>query len=476
MSAPTPFFAAAALADRAMRAAGVCTEKPHGVLLALSGGADSVYLLYTLLELSRRRPLRLEAMHVEHGIRGEESRSDAAFCEELCRTLGVPFTVRCVNVPREREQTGEGIEEAARRLRYGVLEAYRAERALDYIAVAHNETDQAETVLYHLLRGSGARGLTGMQVMSGRLLRPLLGISSEQIRSELREAGIAFRLDSTNLDTAYTRNYLRQTVFPALKRVTPEPSHAIARAAALIWRDLSALDRMADAFYADEERRTHRPSLAALEPALLSRVLIRLFRSVGAEMPSAVHIDAAVAQIKRGGISRVSCPSGITLEIGRERIAFLSGEREPLPETLLQEGVTVLRGREAEMALFNSASEKELPHSLIVYKKSNKALISSAKIIGKLFVREARRGDSYRFGGMTRSLSKLFSSRRLGDRERRTLPVVCDDAGILWVPGFGVSERADGRGMPESETLTLLYLPDNEKGQFHAQRHFGDPG
>ena len=147
MSAPTPFFAAAALALRAMREAGVRPHSGCGVLLALSGGADSVYLLHTLLEISRRSPLRIEAMHVEHGIRGEESRSDAAFCEELCRSLGVPLVVRSVNVPLECERTGEGIEEAARRLRYAALEEVRLERGLDYVAVAHNETDQAETVL-----------------------------------------------------------------------------------------------------------------------------------------------------------------------------------------------------------------------------------------------------------------------------------------------------------------------------------------
>ena len=254
MNIPKRFFAAASVASRAMREAGIAEDLEIGILIALSGGADSVYLLHTLLALSRLRPLRLEAMHVEHGIRGRESLDDAAFCESLCLSLGIPFSVVSVDVPGEAERSGQGIEETARRLRYEALRAKRSERGLDYIAVAHNETDQAETVLYHLLRGSGARGLSGMRVLSDGILRPLLSISSEQIRSVLNEEGIAFRVDSTNRDTAYTRNYLRECVFPSLARICPDPSAAIARAASLIERDLSALDRMADVFFADESK------------------------------------------------------------------------------------------------------------------------------------------------------------------------------------------------------------------------------
>ncbi len=468
MSAPTPFFASAAAAKKAICSVGIELSPSCGILVALSGGADSVFLLHTLAELSAHLGFRLEALHVEHGIRGEESMRDAAFCEALCASLALPLSIVRVDVPRECERTGEGVEEAARRLRYAVLEEKRAERGLDYIAVAHSETDQAETVLHHLLRGSGARGLSGMQILSGRVLRPLLSVSAEEIRRTLDGAGISYMTDSTNADTAYTRNYLRECVFPALSRVTPDPAGAIARAASLLSRDLALLDRMADDFFADSERRLHRPSLAALDAPILSRVLLRLFREAGGEMPSAVHIDAAVAQIKRQGISRLSCPSGLTLTVGRDRISLSRSAEEPLSETPLLQGVNELPGRAARILLLDGENEKEIAHFLNVYKKSNKALISSDKIIGKLFVREARPGDAYRFGGMTRAVKKLFAARHLGDAERKYLPVVCDGAGILWIPGFGVREDADGRASAAHKTMTLIYIPDSEKGHCNA--------
>ena len=468
MSASTPFFAYAAAAERTAVSVGVNLSASNGVLVALSGGADSVFLLHTLFELSARLGFRLEALHVEHGIRGEESMRDADFCKSLCGSLSVPISVVHVDVPVECKATGEGIEEAARRLRYTALESCRAERALDYIAVAHNETDQGETVLHHLLRGSGARGLSGMQVLTGRVWRPLLTVSAEAIRGTLDSLGISYMTDSTNADTAYTRNYLRECIFPALSRVTPNPASAIARAASLVSRDLALLDKMADDFYADAERRWHRPSLAALDAPILSRVLLRLFRDSGAEMPSAVHIDAAVAQIKRQGTSRVSCPSGFTLTVGRDRVSLTRSPDEPLPETALVLGMNDLMGREAKILMLNSENEKEAPHSLIVYKKSNKALISSDKIIGKLYVREARSGDAYRFGSMSRSVKKLFSARHFSDQERKIIPVVCDSKGILWIPGFGVREDADGRASAAHEITTLIYIPDNEKGHCDA--------
>ena len=433
--------------ETALRACGFSPDRGEGILVALSGGADSVLLLHGLVLLREKHGFPLAALHAEHGIRGAESLRDADFSKSLCLSLDVPFTLVSLGVPAEAERTGESIETAARRLRYGALEARRAELGYSYIAVAHHRDDQAETVLYRLLRGSGARGLCGMAPRRDRILRPLLGFSGGEIRRLLSDAGIPFAVDSTNSDTIYTRNFLRERVFPLLREVTPEPSDSICRAAELLRRDLACLDGMAEEFFSDPARRCSRSALRALPAPLCARVLRLHAEAAGGEMPEQVHLDAACEKIAGQGVCELSFPSGLMLRIGRDTVSF---EGESLHPTIpLNGGENRLESRGGSLFLL-----KDITDSLNVYKKSNKALVSSDKIVGSLSCRQYLPGDSYRFGGMRREVRKLFASRHLSDRERAALPIVTDGAGILWIPGFGVREGAEGTD------LALLWLSD----------------
>ena len=426
-----------------------------GILVALSGGADSVFLLSCLHRIAESESIRLSALHVEHGIRGEESLSDAELCRRLCSRLSIPLSVVSVSVPKQAKQSGEGIEECARRLRYEALERERARLGLDYIAVAHHADDQAETVLLHLLRGSGARGLFGMAPLRDRILRPLLGFSAREIRELLAEEGIPFAVDSTNADVTYTRNFLRSRILPLLGEVTPDPVSAICRAAELLRRDLTCLDRMAEDLLADPERCHDRAALAALPPPIRARALMGLAARAGCEMPSLSQLDLAVEKIGEVGIFEISFPSAQTLRIGRDRVTFEGEREERLCDEPLEMGENLLLGSRG--TLFLLRGEKDISDSLNVYKKSNKAIVSFDKIIGNLSVRQLLPGDAYRYGGMRRTVKKLFASRRLSDSTRRSIPIVCDGAGILWIPGFGVREGCEARA--GSDHLTLLYIP-----------------
>ena len=233
------------------------------ILLAFSGGADSMYLLYFLKELQKHVSFSLKAMHIQHGIRGKEAEEDRAFSEEQARLFGIPFLSYSCSVPYYAEKEGLGIEEAARILRYRALEqeAYRWQKEKGKktkIALAHHRDDQAETILYHLLRGAGFSGLAGMRaeipVFSGDfldmqeyseagsleeeaskeskeaknskdskesilLLRPLLSLRKKEIQERLKELSIPYREDSTNQDLSYARNYLRLKILPELEKV-----------------------------------------------------------------------------------------------------------------------------------------------------------------------------------------------------------------------------------------------------------------
>lgn len=249
-----------------------------GVVVGLSGGPDSVFLLYALHTLQARIGFTLRAVHVHHGIRGAEADRDAAFSAELCAKLDIPFQAVHVAAPSYAAQHGLSLEEAARILRYEALETARqqltealaAARSSDslatiadspshlpdapsmkgltatfaptaWVAVAHHLDDQAETVLHNLVRGAGLRGLAGMENRRNHVIRPLLSIKREDILKWLEQNKIAYVTDSTNADPHYTRNRIRSTVLPELREINPEASAHIAHSAALL--------READAYF-----------------------------------------------------------------------------------------------------------------------------------------------------------------------------------------------------------------------------------
>lgn len=215
-----------------------------GVVVGLSGGPDSVFLLYALHTLQPRMGFTLRAVHVHHGIRGAEADRDEAFSEKLCAKLEIPFQAVHVAAPAYAAQHGLSLEEAARILRYEALEAARqqlTQAPAAWIAVAHHLDDQAETVLHNLVRGAGLRGLAGMENRRNHVIRPLLSIKREDILKWLKQNDIPYVTDSTNADPHYTRNRIRSTVLPELREINPEASAHIAHSAALL--------READAYF-----------------------------------------------------------------------------------------------------------------------------------------------------------------------------------------------------------------------------------
>lgn len=214
-----------------------------GVVVGLSGGPDSVFLLYALHMLQARMSFTLRAVHVHHGIRGAEADRDELFSAELCAKLHIPFQAVHVAAPAYAAQQGLSLEEAARILRYEALETARQQLTTPtaWIAVAHHLDDQAETVLHNLVRGAGLRGLAGMENRRNHVIRPLLSIKREDILKWLEQNKIAYVTDSTNADPHYTRNRIRSTVLPELREINPEASAHIAHSAALL--------READAYF-----------------------------------------------------------------------------------------------------------------------------------------------------------------------------------------------------------------------------------
>ena len=416
----------------------------QGVLVALSGGADSVFLVRLLAALSARDGFPLRALHVNHGIRGEEALRDENFCRALCRELDVPLAVVEVDVPGVAKTRGEGVETVARALRYEALYTYLSEAPdVSYIATAHNATDHLETVLQHMLRGGGATALLGIRPIRDRLLRPLLCLSGEEIREALTERNIPYMLDSTNADTAIGRNYLRHEVLPRLSQLVPEPWMAVRRMSESLSHDVRYLDDVARKTLASiegDERGLSVEELSRLPEAILRRVLRLLYEQ--ARRP-----DAASTPIEHThllSLSRLLCrerefsyavPDGLYAVASGGYFSFLRSlpKADPPPALVLKCG----KNRFSEdISLF---LEKQEGRTVVrcfskLHKLDTTAALSDAIIQGELYARVRMPGDSYFFGGHTHTLKKLYNEKKIPTSLRAVLPVLCDGKGILWVP------------------------------------------
>jgi tRNA(Ile)-lysidine synthase len=316
-----------AAVDRALRASGM-PSRGSTVVVGLSGGADSVALTDALAALRRRRGFRLVAAHLDHGLR-PGSADDADFCEELCRRLDVPFRRGGADVRARAARERGGLEQAARRERYGFLRRVRDEEGAGAIAVAHTRDDQAETLLLRLLRGAGATGLAGMRPRKGDLLRPLLAVPREEVLAHLRERGLAWCEDPSNVDPAHRRNRVRHELLPYLEeRFNPGIRAALARTAGLLADEAAHVHQEAEALLALVAREDGRALVLARAPlagapTAVARAAIRqaLARAGGLAQVGALHVERILQ------LARAKAPSGRRLPLPGGRDArFTRGE------------------------------------------------------------------------------------------------------------------------------------------------------
>lgn len=273
------------------------TEKGDAVVAALSGGADSVSLLYALKELSGELGITVSACHINHHLRGEESDSDMRFCEELCGRLGIPLTVREAEVG-SMQLKHESLEECARRVRYDFFAEVSAGKKL---ATAHTANDSAETVLLNLMRGTGLKGLCGIPPVRGNIIRPLIYCTRDEVEEYCRSRGLSWVTDKTNLCDDYTRNKVRHIILPEMLKINGSLFSTAARMQKNLREDSEFLEGMAA--QALEESRVpggySAAELAALPKPIQSRAIKLIFSAGGIE-PSALRISAAADILAAG--------------------------------------------------------------------------------------------------------------------------------------------------------------------------------
>jgi tRNA(Ile)-lysidine synthase len=441
-------------------------EAGQRVGVAVSGGADSVFLLHALRELAPSWNLRLSVIHVEHGIRGAASVEDAEFVARMARDFGLAFHIHHADVPALEGN----LEQAARNVRHAFYADLIASQAVHRVATGHTRTDQAETVLFRILRGSGLTGLSGILPVTGEsLVRPLLEIDRSEIEAWLRQRRIAWREDETNRDPTYARNRLRHEILPQLRDgFNPQLDQALANLATLA-RD--------EEVYWDAEVARHQPpatshqplvlpisQLAAAPPALARRLVRRAVEIVKGDLLGIdfAHVERVLEMARsREGHDRMQAPG---LDICRSfewiRIAPARAEAPALDFSVPLQipGSVELPGSGTRIVLQVLEKDSvEKPCAKVVDGLDWQRFRRGDGAPG-LELRTWRPGDQYRRVGQTKpeKVKFFFQEARVPLWERRDWPIITYAGKIVWARRFGAAaEFATG-----PETRSVLHVAE----------------
>ena len=428
------------------------------VVVGVSGGADSVTLLHLLHTLRQEGMLAtLQAVHMNHGLRGAESDRDEQFVRDLCDRLQIPLHVCRCDIGALAAQTGKGIEETGREQRYFVFEQAANRFKNSRIATAHTADDNAETLLLHLCRGSGLHGAGGIPPVRGNVIRPLISCTRAEIEAYCAEHGLCYVTDSSNADTAYARNRIRLEVMPALRAVNPQVSAAMERFMEQARQTDRFLDRLTEqALLSVQGEAPHtydRDALLALEEPIRSRVLCRI-----AATAEACHIHLLTQALEQGSGS-------ITLPTGRRfTVTDTTLKPDPLGTQPVHFCHAVTVGNRYTVGE-HTYTVKTLPmteyeQKLNILPKLFQNALDCDKIKGDLILRGRLDGDSYHPAGRNcgKSLKKLFNETKTEQRD--TVPLLCDADGIVLVCGFGCDERV----RLTAQTTKVLVVEKEENG------------
>ena len=447
------------------------------LLVAVSGGPDSLALLHTLWQLRDEHELTLYGAHLNHGLRGAESDADAEFTADTFKRLDIPFTSDSADVATYRTQHKLSLEDAARQVRYAFLAVAATEHAADAIALGHTADDQAETVLMHIIRGSGLDGLRGMQTLDTRriagrpatLFRPLLGARRSETQAYCRALGISPRIDASNQSPEFLRNRIRMELVPLVEQTNPSIHAALLRLAANATQDSDYIRAKADEVWnqvahvhSDGAVRLDTRALRNHHAALQSHTLRRAIEVAGGEL-SQQHVLDIMALIGGAPGKTLHLSNGLTFVTGYGeahigRAAAIAAMLSPLPalrgeHPLAVPGETQVGGWQVNALIetyINVRDNKSFPKAghdekSMRQRRFRVSELLDADCVGKALRLRARQpGDRFQPLGMeqTKSLREFMIDTRIPRQWRDALPLVVSDRGIVCVPGWRIAHWA----------------------------------
>ena len=389
------------------------------VICAVSGGADSMALLWGMYLLREQLGITLKAAHYNHGLRGAESDADAAFVAQFCSAYEIPLYMekgQVISGPK-------GLEAAAREARYSFFDTLEGK-----IATAHTADDNAETILMHLIRGTGLKGLGGIVPVRGNVIRPMLEITRREVEAFLEEYSISHVEDSSNAGDEFLRNRIRHHILPLLLRENPRLSLDLTAMAAGLRQDEAYLAEVTpDTVNVNE--------LRDLPYALQSRAIGRFLVNAGVAEPSRANINSVSALLYTDRPSaRVDLPGGVVIQ--RTYDTLQAAPIANIPETVVLDCPGCVRF--GNVVIHSTPGKMEAPrYERFVVKPE-----------GQVVVRSRQSGDEMRLKGGTKSLKKLFTDRKIPASQRPYVPVIADERGVLGVWGFGANlDRVTAEGV-----------------------------
>lgn len=423
----------------------------HALILSLSGGPDSTTLAHLLAGIRDDWRLRLGALHVNYGLRGEESEGDESFVRALCDSLRIDLTIR--NSGAVAGLRGESLQMAARRIRYAYLEEERAGAGADRIVTGHNRDDRAETVLLNLFRGAGPRGLGAIPYRRGRVVRPLLDAGRAEILRDIAARGGEYRTDRTNRETLYDRNRIRLEILPLAERTLGRNVGASLARAADVFADVEDFldDEAAEWLEAAADRsapgtlRVPAAELALLPRALGRQVVRAAIREAAGSLVEVRfdHVERVLRLAGEGGSGKVPLPVGgeARREGGRLVLGPPTEGPPPFDVPLPLPGAVSLPGRQRVTCRFVSPSEMTGDPEEF---GPDTGHFDADRISPPLILRSRLPGDRFRPLGApgSRKVQDLMVDRKVPRPLRDGVPILADREGILWVCGLAVAERA----------------------------------
>ena len=406
-----------------------------GAIIGFSGGADSSAILHYLSKKTKK----LLAVHINHMIRGEEALRDEFFCKNMCKKYGVKFLSFRVDIPLLAEERKQGLEETAREERYRIFNKIISQNG-DYkcIVTAHNANDNAETVIFNLSRGSGSRGIAGIKPVINNIVRPLIFCSKEEILEYCKENSISYVNDSTNMDTDYTRNYIRHEIIPMLQKINPSFIDSCLRMGELLRDDDKYIQSVCDKIIEENRIKTriNTELLVSQERPVASRLLMYLSK----EALDRKAIDACLRLAKHGKVGQyVNLPNKLSFKKERGYLKFVETENlaKAKYNMALKEGLNYIEQAKTAISL----------NSDLIPDASKYELVDAVKLKseGKLTVRNKKDGDKMIQGKMTKKLKTIFCDKHIPSHHRDKIPLICDEKGILYIPTIAVRDGAESK-------------------------------
>ena len=382
-------------------------------ICAVSGGADSMALLWALWGLKEKLKIQVEAAHFNHHLRGEESQRDEEFVVAFCKNHGIVCHVGGAEVKAGQK----GLEAAARTARYGFLQSLPGK-----IATAHTADDNAETMLMHLVRGTGLKGLGGIAPVRENIIRPMLSVTRQEVLAFLEAEGISYVSDSSNDTDDFLRNRIRHHVMPLLKEENPSLAGNLTATALRLRQDEAALDVMA-------EPTADVAALRQMPQAVQTRALTKLLVAFGVKEPEAEHVELLRRIVNSETPSAKGQFPGAT--IGRQYDRLVKLEQKAFPGSVILNvpGETMIPEWGIKVTCTTANPDSEGWH---------------VRVHGDLMLRSRLEGDSIKLPGGTKTLKKLFIDRKIPACERDRIPVIGDDSGVVAVMHIGPNqERLD---------------------------------